>query len=45
MFGPSYLFGVEVDKASNPSPSEVLSTPELAAKFNPTKPTPTTTPK
>ena len=45
MFGPSYLFGVEVDKAENPSPAEVLSTPELAAKFNPTKPTPTTTPK
>ncbi|WP_213807426.1 oligogalacturonate lyase family protein [Granulicella sp. dw_53] len=45
MFGTSYVFGVEVDKASNPNPSEVLSTPELAAKFNPTKPTPTTTPK
>ncbi len=38
MFGPSYLFGVEVNKASNPSPAEVLSTPELAAKFNPTNP-------
>jgi oligogalacturonide lyase len=45
MFGPSYLFGVEVDKAVNPSASDVVSTPELAAKFNPTKPTATTTPK
>jgi len=45
MFGPSYLFGVEVDKAVNPDPSEVCSTPELAAKSNPAKPTPTTTPK
>jgi len=45
MFGPSYLFGVEVDKAVNPSDSEVLSTPELATKFNPAKPTATTTPK
>jgi oligogalacturonide lyase len=45
MFGPSYLFGVEVDKASNPSASEVVSTPELATKFNPTNPTATTTPK
>jgi len=45
MFGPSYLFGVEVDKAVNPDPSEVCSTPELAAKYNPAKPTPTTTPK
>ena len=40
MFGPSYVLGVEVNKAINPDPSEVLSTPELAAKFNPTKPTP-----
>jgi len=45
MFGPSYLFGVEVDKAVNPDSSEVYSTPELAAKYNPTNPTPTTTPK
>jgi oligogalacturonide lyase len=45
MFGPSYLFGVEVDKAVSPNSSEVLSTPDLAAKYNPTKPTPTTTPK
>ena len=45
MFGPSYVFGVEVDKATNPQPSEIHSTPELAAKINPAKPTPTTTPK
>ncbi len=45
MFGQSYLFGVEVDKAVNPSPSEICSTPELAAKYNPGKPAPTTTPK
>jgi oligogalacturonide lyase len=45
MFGPSYLFGVEVDKAVNPASNEVVSTPELATKFNPTQPTATTTPK
>jgi oligogalacturonide lyase len=46
MFGPSYVLGVEVAKAVNPKPEDVLSTPELAAKFNPGKP-PTTaaTPK
>ena len=38
MFGPSYVLGVEVNKAVNPNPSEVVSTPELAAKFNPSKP-------
>jgi oligogalacturonide lyase len=41
MFGPSYVIGVEVNKAVTPNPSEVLSTPELAAKFNPSKSTPT----
>ncbi len=45
MFGPSYLFGVEVAKAVDPNASEICSTPELAAKYNPTKPTATTTPK
>jgi oligogalacturonide lyase len=30
MFGPSYVFGVEVDKATNPPASELQSTPELA---------------
>ncbi len=35
MFGPSYVIGVEVEKAVNPKPSEVVSTPELAKKFNP----------
>ncbi|MGA2219932.1 MAG: oligogalacturonate lyase family protein, partial [Terracidiphilus sp.] len=35
MFGPSYVFGVEVSKADNPSASDVHSTPELARQFNP----------
>jgi oligogalacturonide lyase len=41
MFGPSYVFGVETAKAVSPNPSEVLSTPELAARFQPVKPHPT----
>ena len=41
MFGPSYVFGVEVDKTANPIASEVHSTPELAARFSPAKPAPT----
>ena len=45
MFGPSYVFGVEVRKTENPTPSDLQSTPELAATYNPSKPTPTTTPK
>jgi oligogalacturonide lyase len=45
MFGPSYIFGVEVNRAVDQAASEVFSTPELAAKFKPTNPTPTTTPK
>jgi oligogalacturonide lyase len=40
MFGPSYVIGVETKKAVNPNPAEVLSTPELAARFNPGKPGP-----
>jgi oligogalacturonide lyase len=40
MFGPSYVFGVEVAKADSPDPSDVHSTPELASQFNPTKPKP-----
>jgi oligogalacturonide lyase len=40
MFGPSYVFAVEVAKATNPAPDEVLSTPTLAQKFSP-KPPPT----
>jgi oligogalacturonide lyase len=43
MFGPSYVFAVEVAKAVNPT--DVASTPELGVKFNPIMPTPTTTPK
>jgi len=38
MFGPSYVFGVEVEKAVNPAAEEVQTTPELARKFNPTDP-------
>jgi oligogalacturonide lyase len=38
MFGPSYVFGVEVDKAVDPPADEVVSTPDLARKFNPTDP-------
>jgi oligogalacturonide lyase len=38
MFGPSYLFGAEVDKAVDPAASDVVSTPELAKKFNPVDP-------
>jgi oligogalacturonide lyase len=45
MFGPSYIFGVEVKKSENPPSSDVQSTPELARKYNPIDPTPTTTPK
>jgi oligogalacturonide lyase len=40
MFGPSYVFAAEVAKAENPPASEVQSTPDLAARFNPAKPTP-----
>ncbi len=43
MFGPSYLFAVEVAKAT--SATDIESTPALASRFNPTKPTPTSTPK
>jgi oligogalacturonide lyase len=38
MFGPSYVFGVEVSKSVNPPASEVQSTPELAKKFNQKEP-------
>jgi oligogalacturonide lyase len=38
MFGPSYVFGAETDKAINPPPTDVVSTPELAKKFNPVDP-------
>jgi oligogalacturonide lyase len=43
MFGPSYVFGVEVEKTSNPPEADVHSTPELAGQFNPTAPVPTHT--
>jgi len=38
MFGQSYVLGVETAKATNPKPEEIMSTPELAATFNPGKP-------
>ena len=38
MFGPSYVFAAEVEKAVSPSADEVQSTPELARKYNPTDP-------
>jgi oligogalacturonide lyase len=41
MFGPSYVFGVEVARATDVQAGEVHSTPELAAQFNPVQPTPT----
>ncbi len=45
MFGPSYIFGVEAKKVDNPPAADIQSTPELARKYNPVEPTPTTTPK
>jgi oligogalacturonide lyase len=44
MFGPSYVFGAEVEKAVNPPASDVQSTPDLARQFNPTDPKPTHVP-
>jgi oligogalacturonide lyase len=40
MFGPSYVFAVEVAKAVGAAGGEVLSTPELAERFS-SKPAPT----
>lgn len=44
MFGPSYVFGVEVSKATDAKASQIHSTPELAAQFNPVNPTPVNVP-
>ncbi len=44
MFGPSYVFGVEVSKAANANAGDIRSTPELAAQFNPVNPTPVNVP-
>ncbi len=41
MFGPSYVFGVEVAKAKDASSADLQSTPELASRYNPVNPTPT----
>jgi oligogalacturonide lyase len=38
MFGPSYVFAAEVAKAVDHDPAEVVSTPELARRFNPADP-------
>jgi oligogalacturonide lyase len=38
MFGPSYVFGAEVAKAIDPPAADVVSTPELAKRFNPVDP-------
>ena len=43
MFGPSYVFGVEVAKADS-SATDVQSTPDLARQFNPVEPKPTHVP-
>jgi oligogalacturonide lyase len=43
MFGRGYIFAAEVAKAKDMS--DAVSTPELATKFNPEMPTPTTTQK
>ncbi len=44
MFGPSYVFGVEVQKAADAKAGEIHSTPKLAARFNPVNPTPVNVP-
>ncbi len=41
MFGPSYVFAVEVGKATDVQASDIHSTPELAAQFSPANPMPT----
>jgi len=43
MFGRSYVFAAEVEKATDLTGA--VSTPELAMRFNPVKPAPTSTPK
>jgi oligogalacturonide lyase len=43
MFGRSYVFAAEVAEATDTH--DAVSTPELATKFNPIMPTPTTTEK
>lgn len=41
MFGPGFVFAVETAKAVNPDPNEVMTTPQLASKWQPGKPEPT----
>jgi oligogalacturonide lyase len=38
MFGPSFILAAETEKATDIKPGELLSTPELAARFNPGRP-------
>ena len=40
MFGPTYVLGVEVDKAA-PGATDVMSTPDLARRLKPEDPLPT----
>lgn len=42
MFGPTYVLGVEVEKAASGA-ADVMSTPELARRFNPVAAVPTGT--
>ncbi len=44
MFGPSYVFGVEVSKTTDANAADIHSTPALAAQFNPVNPTPVNVP-
>jgi hypothetical protein len=41
MFGPSNVFGTEVDKAVDSPDADVRSTPDLAQQFKPVDPKPT----
>jgi len=41
MFGPAYVIAVETAKATDVKPGELISTPELASKYNPKEPTDT----
>ncbi len=38
IFGPSYVFAVEVAKAVDPPASDIQSTPDLSRRFNPASP-------
>jgi oligogalacturonide lyase len=38
LFGSSYVFGVEVDKADHPPATQIHSTPKLASRYLLTQP-------